>query len=189
MKKACLCERVQYCATCRWDVTRGNHKCNKRFCDNFRQNKVIGHLCYMRPLKDELLRASDKVPYVFYGFETTQNSENTEEAKLHVPNLFCVQQFCSRCEEVEDGDCVRCGNRKHSFWQHPIGDLLAYLTEPRPWANKIVGIAHNAKAFYLHFILNRANLLKWKPKLIMNGLKMSMEMQDLVLLDSVSFLP
>jgi len=173
-------------------VTHGKHECNKRFCDNCKQNKDVDHLCYMRPLKDALPPAGDKVLYVFYDFETTQNTEYTDEAKLHVSNLVCVQQFCSRREDVEDveRDCVRCGKRKHSFWEDPVRDLLSYITEPRPWANKIVAIAHNAKAFDLHFILNRAILLKWKPDLIMNELKiMCMKMEHLVFLDSVSFLP
>jgi len=67
--------------------------------------------------------------------------------------------------------------------------MLTYLCKPRSWANKIVAIAHNAKAFDLHFILNRAIMLKWKPKLIMSGLKiMCMKMEHLVSLDNVSFL-
>ena len=69
------------------------------------------------------------------------------------------------------------------------GELLSYLTEPRPWANKIIDIAYNAKSFDLHFILNRAILFKWKPYLIMNGLKiMCMKMEHQVFSDSVSFL-
>jgi len=45
----------------------------------------------------------------------------------------------------------------------------------------IVVIALNAKAFDLHFILNRAILLKWKPEIILNGLKiMCMEIEQLV---------
>jgi len=85
---------------------------------------------------------------------------------------------------------VRCDKRKHSFWQDPVGDLLSYLTEPRTWANKIVAIAHNAKAFDLYFILNRAIQLKCKPEIIMNGLTIiCMNLEHLVFLDSVSFLP
>jgi len=45
-----------------------------RFCENC-NNKEIGHLCYMRPQKDALPPASDKVLYVFKDFETTQNTE------------------------------------------------------------------------------------------------------------------
>jgi len=171
-------------------VTRGNHEYNKRFCENCKQKKEIGHLCYMRPLKDTLPRTGDKLLYVFYDFETTQNNEYTDVAKLHVPNLVCVQQDCSRCENVENGaDCVRCGNRKHSFWQDPTGDLLSYITQPRPWANKNVAIVHNAKAFGFNFILNRAIQLKWKQEMPMNVLKiMCLKMEHLIFLDSVSFL-
>jgi len=71
-----------------------------------------------------------------------------------------------------------------------VGELLSYLTESRTWANKIIAIELNAKAFNLHFILIRAIMLKWKTELIMNGLKiMCMKMEHLVFLDSVSFLP
>ena len=51
-------------------------------------------------------------------------------------------------------------------------------------------IAHNAKTFDLHFILNEAILMKWQVELIMNGLKiMCMRVEHLVFLDRVSFLP
>jgi len=109
---------------------------------------------------------------------------------LHIINFVCVQHYFSRWNGVEDGDYVRCGKRRHSFWQDPVGELLSYLTEPLPWANKIVAIARNAKAFEIHFILNRAILLKWKQEFIMNVLKiMCMKIEHLVFLDGVSFLP
>jgi len=174
LNKKSVCERKRCCTTCGWLVTQGNHECNKQFCENCNQNRDVDHLCYMRPLKSALPSAGDNVVYVFYDFETTQNTRHTDKAWLHVPNFVCV----------------RCGRRKHSFWEDPVGDLLSYLTEPRPWANKIVAITHNAKAFDVHFILNRAFLLKWKTEMIMNGLNlMCMKMEHLALLDSVSFLP
>jgi hypothetical protein len=53
-----------------------------------------------------------------------------------------------------------------------------------------VAIAHNAKAFDSQFILKRAILLKWNPQLILTGLKIiSMKMQHIHFLDSVSYLP
>jgi hypothetical protein len=102
-----------------------------------------------------------------------------------------VQQYSARCEEIEDGiDCERCGKRRHCFWDDPVGDLPTYLSEPRLCANEIVAIAHNGEAFDLHFILNREIMLKWKPEIITNCLKIiSMKMEHLVFLDSVSFLP
>jgi hypothetical protein len=145
----------------------------------------------MRPLKNEL-RASDKVLYVFYDFETTQNTRYSEKATLHVPNLLCVQQVCSKCENEEDIEqaCLQCSQRKRSFWEGPVGDLLSYLCKLRPWANNIVAIGHNAEAFDLHFILSHAIMLKWQPELIMNGLKiMCMKMEHMVFLDRLSFFP
>jgi len=62
-------------------------------------------------------------------------------------------------EDVER-DCVQCDVRKHSFWDDPVGSMLSYLCEPRPWVNKVIAIPHDAKAFDLQFILIRANLLK-----------------------------
>ena len=113
MNRKSVCERKRCCATCGLLVKHKMHQCNKRFCDNCKQNRVVDHLCYMIPLKDALPSAGGNVLHVFYGFETTQNSSYTDEAKVHVPNIVCVQQFCSRCQDVEDGDCVRCGKRKH----------------------------------------------------------------------------
>ena len=72
----------------------------------------------------------------------------------------------------------------------PRGEPLSNLIEPRPWANMIFAIAHKAKALHLRFILNRSIMLKCKPELIMNGLKiMCMKMEHRMFLDSVSFLP
>jgi hypothetical protein len=115
----------------------------------------------MQPLKNEL-PSNDNVLYVFCDFETTQNTRYSDKATVHIPNQVYVQQFCSRCDNVEDIEqgCVQCGKRKHSFWTDPVGDMLSYLCEPRPWAKPIIEIAHKAKEFYLNLILNRAILLK-----------------------------
>ncbi len=87
----------------------------------------------MQPLKN-VLPSSDGVLYVFYDFETTQNTRYCDTAKEHVPNLVCIQQFCSRCEGIEDceRECERCGVRKHAFWDDSVGNLLEYLCESRP---------------------------------------------------------
>jgi len=145
----------------------------------------------MRPLLN-MLPASDTVHFVFYDFETTQDTKYSDSATVHVPNLVCLQKFCSKCENIQDIniDCEQCGRRKHTFWDDPVGDLLTYLCKSRPWCNKIVAIAHNAKVFDLHFILNRAIFLKRKPKLIVNGLKIICKtMEHLTFIDSISFMP
>jgi hypothetical protein len=148
------------------------HECYKRYCKNCNQNREVGHLCFTAPLVD-MVPPSYRVLYVFYDFETTQNARYSEQATVHVPNFVCVQQICSRCEGIADveQDCEHCGRRRHSFWLDPAGNLLSYLCEPCPWADRIVAIAHNAKSFDSQFILNRAILLKWRQELIMNGMR------------------
>jgi len=90
-KKNSVCERKWCCATCLLLVTDARHECKKVFCVNCQQKKDVGHLCYMRPLKNWLPDASDKVLYVFYDFETTQNTQYSDKATLHVPDLVSVQ--------------------------------------------------------------------------------------------------
>jgi hypothetical protein len=145
----------------------------------------------MQPLKNES-PPDDKLLFVFGDFYTTQDTRFSDTATQHVPNLVCVQQFCSKCETVDDvkEDCIRCVKRKQSFWEDPIGNLRPYLCEPRLWCNKVIAIAHNAKAFDLHFILNRTVILNWQPQLIMNGLKIvCRKVENLTFTDSVSFMP
>jgi hypothetical protein len=98
---------------------------------------------------------------VFYDFETTQDTKFSDKATAHIPMLVCLQQFCTACKMQDDidMDCAHCSRRLHSFFEDTVGDLLSYLCEPRPWCNKVVAIAHNAKAFDCQLILNRAILL------------------------------
>jgi len=111
--------------------------------------------------------------YSYSMIETSQDTKISETTKLHVPILVCLPQFCTACEMQDDyeQDCERCGKREHSFFEDPVGDLLSYLCEPRPWCKKVVAIAHNDKAFDAQFILDRAIFLKWTPELILNGLR------------------
>jgi len=186
-----VCEQKNCCGKCGAFITEKKHDYNKRWCDNCGVNKEIGHLCFMRPLLNKL-PASDKVIFVFYGFETTQDTKYSDSDTVHVPNLVCLQQFCSKCENIQDIniDCEQCVRRKHKFWDDPVGQLLTYLCKSRLWCSKIVAIAHNAKAFDLQFILNRAIFLKWKPKLIVNGLKIiCMTMEHLTFIYSISCMP
>jgi len=100
--KKTVCEPKRYFAIYRRLVMGKMHECNMRFCENCKQKRDAGHLCYMRPLNDALHFAGDKVHYAFYDFETTQITRCTDKATLHVPGLVCVQQFCAQCKDVED---------------------------------------------------------------------------------------
>jgi len=108
----------------------------------------VHHLYFMRHLVN-VPTSSDHV-LLFYYLETTQDTKQSDRTNEHVPNV-CLQQFCSKCENISDieQDCIQCGKRIHSFWEGRVGDMLRYLCESRPWVEKIIVIAHNAKAFDL----------------------------------------
>ena len=94
--KKAVCERTRNCVTWGELIVSGKpHECGKRYCDVCSANREGGHLCYMQPLKN-VLPSSDGVLYVFYDFETTQNTRYSDTAKERVLNLVCIQQFCSR---------------------------------------------------------------------------------------------
>jgi hypothetical protein len=79
--KKSICERRRNCTKCGALVARGNHECNKFYCKICSQNRDVGHLCYMRPLKDVLPANADNVLYIFYDFETTENMMYSDTAK------------------------------------------------------------------------------------------------------------
>ena len=114
------CEKVRNCPVCNVCVTRKNHECFKPFCPNCNKNMEINHLWYMQPLKNEV-PSTDNVLFVFYDFETSQDTKISETAKLHVPILVCLQQFCTACKMQDDyeQDCERSGKRQHSFFEDP----------------------------------------------------------------------
>ena len=88
----------------------------------------------MQPLKNEVPSA-DNVLFVFYDFETTQDTKISETAKLHEPILVCLQQFCTACEMQDDysQDCARCVRGSIHFSKTPY--TICY----RIYANHALG--------------------------------------------------
>jgi hypothetical protein len=154
--KNSVCGSKRFCETCDEFINPSRkHECGKHYCETCKANKERGHFCYVQRLKN-VLPSSNRELYVFYNFQTTQTTRYSDTAKLHVPNLVCIQQFCSPSESSDnvDQDCTQCGKQKHAFWEDPVGDILSHLCESRTWCNKIIASAHTVKAFDLHFILN-----------------------------------
>jgi translation initiation factor IF-1 len=107
---------------------------HKPFCPNCNKLRELGHLFYVYPLQEKVV-SGDRVLYVFYDFDTTQDTACTDTWFVHLPNLMCVQQVFSACEDESDVDvdCRMCGKTKHSFWMDPVGDLTRVRTEALGW--------------------------------------------------------
>ena len=72
-----VCAQKRNCAKCGALLKRKEHECFKPYCEYCNANKEIGHLCYMRPLVN-ILPSGNDVLFVFYDFETTQDSKFTD---------------------------------------------------------------------------------------------------------------
>jgi len=97
LERKSVCEQKRNCAVCDRFITRTKHEFFKPYCKNCDQNKEVGHFCYIKPLKMELPR-SDEVLFVFYDFETTQDTKFSDKANVHIPMLVYLQQFFTACE-------------------------------------------------------------------------------------------
>jgi G:T-mismatch repair DNA endonuclease (very short patch repair protein) len=191
--KKTICERKRVCANCALPLNSDGHECYKTFCKNCNKYEMSGHFCYMHSLSPKI-PSNKKVMFIFYDIECTQFTRiGDTNAFLHEPNLLCLEQFCSVCESdtYMSIPCPQCGERKHSFWGGDcIEQFMNYLTRDRPFCDKIIAIAHNARAYDLMFILDYAVKSGWLPDLILNGAKiLCMKMEHVTFLDSLNFLP
>ena len=91
-QKKSTCELRKCFGTCGALITNKKHECNKRFCATCYENKEVGHLYFMRPIVN-VPASSEHVLYVFYDFETTQDTKRSNTTNENVPNLGCLQQF------------------------------------------------------------------------------------------------
>ena len=99
--KAAMAKKYTICRNCSYLVTSDNkHECFKKFCNYCSKNQPSGHFCYVAPLKPSKL--SDRFLYIFFDTECTQDLERHDGSLVHVPNLICAQQMCSKCEAVDD---------------------------------------------------------------------------------------
>jgi hypothetical protein len=111
--KKSVCERKRFCQSCDIFISPSRkHECGKHFCEACKSVKESGLFCYTQSLKN-VLPSGDRVLYIFYDFETTQTTRYSNTARMLVPNLVCIQQFCFRCESTDvDQYCTQCGKKK-----------------------------------------------------------------------------
>ena len=108
-RRKSTCDLHKCCGTCAL-FTHKKHECNRRFCVTCNEKKQVAHLCFMRPLGNAPA-SSERVLYIFYDFETTQDSRRSDVPNEHVPKLVCLQKFCCKCENIR----YRTG--LHSVWK------------------------------------------------------------------------
>lgn len=172
------------------------HTCGEFFCKVCKDHFSSPHLCFMKKDKKTNPPSAEKIMFVYWDTETSQdtliNEQNVQNGTRHIVNLLVSQSQCNNCSDVTDVNhvCQLCGDRQQIFVNDPIKSFLDFLALPRKAFKKIICIAHNSRAFDTQFILNYVmKAMSVKPVVIMRGAQIiSMEIGHVKFIDSLSFL-
>ena len=123
-------------------------KCCVRCGAFITQNSMnVKNGCFMRPLYNETA-SGESVLYLFYDFETTQDTYLHDKASVYVLN----SNVCGRSVPIARiyrilMRTVFSAAKANTFWDDPVRDMLSYVCESRTCVGRIIVIAHNAKNF------------------------------------------
>ena len=168
-----VCDIVRMCQNCMRivNVYLSKHECGIGFCRHCQKSHAINDVCFMQPVIAKPNKK--KYLYIFYDFETRQDTPYGESARVHVPNLCVAHQVCTDCIDIDDMRivCTTCGVREFVFNRDPVKQLLALCVREKTDFAEIVCIAHNARAFDSQFILKELseNPQCSSPSVILNG--------------------
>ena len=73
--------------------------------------------------------------------------------------------------------------------ENPVGNLIYYLLQSRPLADKFYVILYSPRGYNAQFLLRRFLELRWTPQFVMDGTKILRMVVKLHFLNSVNFLP
>lgn len=89
-----------------------------------------------------------------------QISKRSDKSFVHVPNLVCLQQVSLNAKIQQISNRIAYSEESvDTLFGTILSVMFTYLCQTRSSVKKIIVIVHNAKAFDLHFIVNRAVLL------------------------------
>lgn len=188
-KKNSICEKIKRCISCLKTHTNRFHVCGEIFCKTCNNHVSSPHLCFMSPLGP---RRDEKLLFIFYDLETTQEKIINENDIQHVPNLCVFKQCCYQCLDSDKTVCNTCGLRLQVLTGDEIIEgFMHHILNLRRKFKKIIIMAHNGQSYDHQFILNhiltKTDLI---PELIMRGTKIiSMELGNIKFLDSLNYFP
>ena len=80
-------------------------------------------LCFMQPIIIEsVTHGTKKFLYIFYDYETHQDTPYAQNIYLHVPNLCVAHQVCTGCIDIDDIkiNCTNSGLNELVFTRDPV---------------------------------------------------------------------
>lgn len=101
-----ICETLKICKECNYFINCGmqTHICGQFYCKVCKAYKYYNHKCYIKPVpKSTYIEADEKKIniFIFYDFETTQNTEIADHTFLHKVNFCVAQKVCCMCMKTK----------------------------------------------------------------------------------------
>ena len=113
--------------------------------------------------------------HIFYGLETTQDQQLSENTYLYELNSYVLQKSCRLFITSNDvySECPNCGQRHIIYGKAPVNNLLEHITEMSK-RFKVTAIAHNHKGVVECVVLQRifGNVSRWIPEGTRSGTKL-----------------
>ena len=112
------------------NIFRREHECGVGYCKKCMKHHPFNDPCFMQPIIESDTRATKKFLYIFYDFETRQDTPYAQNTYLHVPNLCVLHQVCTGCIDIDDIkiNCAICGVREFVFTRDSVKELLGFVT-------------------------------------------------------------
>ena len=186
-----VCDNSKSCDTCgQWFIGPVlDHVCNLSYCSYCSKSVKPDHQCFIEVKK----RSNVKLwKYVFYDFECTKNTIDTETKRpVHEVNYCIAMSICDKCPD--DGSCDDC-LPVHTFsglgGQNALENFCKWAFD-HPVNEGAVFIAHNSSNYDAHFILSYLITNGEYPKILANGgklLEMKIKTRNAKPIDSCCFI-
>ena len=177
-----ICGDLYRCTTCGYKIKRGNkHECNRTYCSVCQKMQEEGHHCFIPVREGDDVDENQK--FIFYDFETMLRPDNSHQANFCVAHVVCGK--CMTLPMTEECDCRR--HRQIFSGEDTIKKFVDWILREK----KAISLAHNARAFDLHLVLEQLHAQGIKPSnIIQTGCKvMKLKVGQVIFLDSLNFLP
>jgi len=151
------------------------------YCNVCKKRVQTDHQCYIQPKAMPKLKGAQK--FVVYDFESMLRLDRS-----HQPNLCVAHIVCGKCMTENMNEECECDRRREVFrGEDTLDQFVCWLLRQK----KVIALAHNGRAFDLHFIIDFLHRYGIKPsQIIQTGCKiMRLKVKDVLFLDTLNFLP
>lgn len=187
-----ICISAGTCDDCGYwypSPAKSKHLCGDQHCDVCKKIHKAGYECYITTSPQQHPKSSFR--YVFYDFESYQEDPIPgTDKRPHKVNYVVASSYCNNCKKDACTECVTTHHFSGLDGGDPLYDFCYWATSHK--INRgATFIAHNAKSYDSHFVLDYLITQGNRPKLIMAGGKimcMTLPSRGIRFIDSLSFL-